>query len=400
MIHWAEPYIHANVLSRTGLPPLPRHLLEDKYRASRSGFTTGDEWTASYVGSGPFRLERWEPGTRILARAHPGWLLGPPRLESLEIRFLSDPNTLLANILAGEVDFATSPAIRLQDGLVAQEQWVSKGLGYLKTWEARLKFLEFQYREVPNWQRVVTDVRIRQALTHALDRASLAHAMTDGLSPMGEAFILPSDPLATDVNRAIVRYPFDPRRATAILAEVGWHPGPSGLLSNTSGQTLDVEVSNGSSEPQAAAIIADNWKGAGINSSVFVLPLARQRDREFRASFPGTSIGERSVWLSEFTLISSRIPTAESGWAEFNRGSFSDLEVDRLHSQAVTSFDEGVRRQATIALHRRLSEIAAYTPLYFGAEVLLARSRLKGPVGNFGPEPGVTWNVFEWEIVG
>jgi ABC-type transport system substrate-binding protein len=183
------------------------------------------------------------------------------------------------------------------------------------------------------------------------------------------------------------------------LGEAGWRPTSGGSLVNAAGQPLEVEVSSGSSEPQAAAIIADNWKSAGISSSVYVLSVARQRDREFRASFPGSSIGERSVWLGEFTLISARIPTAESGWAEFNRGSFSDPEVDRLHTLAVTSLDEQVRNRAAISLHQRLAEIAAYVPLYYGAEVLLANSRLRGPIGNYGPEPGVTWNIFEWEVV-
>jgi hypothetical protein len=32
--------------------------------------------------------------------------------------------------------------------------------------------------------------------------------------------------------------------------------------------------------------------------------------------------------------------------------------------------------------------------------VILARHRVKGPVGNFGPQQGISWNIFEWEISG
>lgn len=398
VIVWAEPYLYANVLSRERLPPLPRSLLEDKYRASRATFAGGEEWTSAYVGNGPFRVEQWEPGTRIIAKAFADWVLGPPKIETLDIRFLSDSNAILANVLAGEVDFTTSPAIRVTEGVVARDRWAADGRGYLKTWESRLRYVEFQYREVPNWQRAVTDVRVRRAFSQAIDRHALAIAMTEGLGGAADAFALPTDPMFPDVSAAITKYVFDPSRAVGLLAEAGWQPQPSRLLANAMGDTLDVEINSGSSEPQQATIIAGDWNGIGINASVYVLPLARQRDREFRASFPATHMGERTVWIDDFPLISSRIPTAESGFVELNRGSFSDREVDRLHNLAITALDESVRHHATVALHQRLSDLAAYVPLYYGVEVLLASSRLRGPVGNYGPQPGVTWNVFEWEV--
>jgi ABC-type transport system substrate-binding protein len=76
--------------------------------------------------------------------------------------------------------------------------------------------------------------------------------------------------------------------------------------------------------------------------------------------------------------------------------------VDRLQNLAVTSLDEGERRQATVAVNRVLSEMAAYIPLYYQSDVLVAKNRLVGPVGpGLGSgvsQPGVTWNIFEWEV--
>ena len=83
---------------------------------------------------------------------------------------------------------------------------------------------------------------------------------------------------------------------------------------------------------------------------------------------------------------------------ELNRGSFRDAEVDRLHNLALTSFKAEERQQTTIALHKRMSELAAYIPLFYSVEVILAKHRVKGPVGNFGPQIGITWNIFEWEV--
>ena len=107
----------------------------------------------------------------------------------------------------------------------------------------------------------------------------------------------------------------EPRRATCRAA--------AAALVRRHRAAVTVAVCSELADPEPpvfdAVTMTSSFLPTSVDCSLYVLPLARQRDREFRASFPGTSIGERSVWLSEFTLISSRIPTAESGWAEFNR---------------------------------------------------------------------------------
>jgi peptide/nickel transport system substrate-binding protein len=396
VIRWSEAYIHANGLEN-GLPPLPRHQLLAKYNAARADFGSGEEWTSAYVGSGPFRMDRWEPGVRIVARAYRDWFMGAPRLETVEFRFISDPSTVLANLMAGEVDVAARPTVRLSEA-VAARPWVARGEGYLKTWAIRLNYLDFQYREVPNWQRAVTDLRVRQALSHAINRTELGDAITDGLGRVADAWILPEDPIFTEVDRVVTKYPFDPQRALALLADAGWRPQPGGRLTNVAGESLDVEVNSQSIQPEVATIIGDNWKTLGVNASVYILAAARLNDREFRASFPGTAVGGRTVAMDGLHLISSLIPTRESGFRESNRGSFSDAEVDRLQNLAVTSFDESIRRQAAIDVNKRLSEIAAYAPLFYYPDVLLARTRVRGPLGQAPMQNATTWNIFEWEV--
>src|SRR5438309_5022707 len=97
VINWKEPYIGANTLGYQQLDPLPRHLLEEKYRTNRANFIFGEEWTSSYVGTGPFKVDRWNAGAGLIARASLDWFPGPPKIETLDIRFISDANTLLAN---------------------------------------------------------------------------------------------------------------------------------------------------------------------------------------------------------------------------------------------------------------------------------------------------------------
>jgi len=397
VIHWKESYPLANLLGHQQLNPLPRHLLEDKYRTNRANFSIGEEWTTAYVGSGPFRVERWTPGSGIIARAVPDWFLGPPKIETLEIRFINNRPTIVANLLSGEIDMSTSPAVRSEEAVLIQDQWGARGEGYIKTWETRMSFMDFQHREVPGWQRAVTDPRVRRGLMYALDRDAMAEVLTNGLGTAAQAFITRADPLFAEVDRAITKYPYDPPRAAAVFAEAGWRRAqPGGLLSSSDGQTLEVSI--WSNEENEASIIADNWKAAGISSSPYRVPAALQRDHEHRNGFPGANTGSKSTGMRNFDFLSDAVPKLENGWMGSNRGSFVDTEVERLHRIVTTSLREDERRAAEVALHKRMSEEMGFGPLVYGVEVILAKNRVKGPVGNYAPQQGATWNIFEWEV--
>jgi peptide/nickel transport system substrate-binding protein len=283
--------------------------------------------------------------------------------------------------------------------LIARDEWVARGEGSLKTWETRLHYLEFQYREVPNWQPAVADVRVRRAMTHAVDRPALAEAITHGLGTAAEYFVTRQDPIYPEVERTAARYPYDPNRARALLAEAGWRGSGTAPATNASGQTLDAEVSATGRLESAATIVADYWKAAGMNASLLVIPPARERDREYRASFRSTFVGERTISTDNFYWTSSQIPSAATRFAELNRGGFSDAEIDRLYNQAVSSFDASEQQRAAIAIHRRIADVAAYLPLMYPVEIILARRTVAGPIGNYGPQTGVTWNVWDWSVV-
>src|SRR5207249_4561400 len=142
VIHWKESFLGANALGYRQLHPLPSHLLEEKYRTNHDQFASGEEWTYRFVGSGPFKVEVWEPGSHIIARAHREFVT-TPRIDRIEIRFIPDQNAILANLLADEIDMAVLLAAQ---AVVANDQWISQGKGYLTTWSKGLQYLNFQFR--------------------------------------------------------------------------------------------------------------------------------------------------------------------------------------------------------------------------------------------------------------
>ncbi len=395
VIYWKELYPQADALGYRQMHPMAAHVYEEEYRTNRANFANGEKWTTAFVGSGPFKIDRWDPGSRMIARAHTEFVLGPPKIETIEIRFISDPNTVVANLLSGEIDLTSSPTINAPEAAVARDQLVVRGEAYIKAWYTRLVFVDFQSREVPNWTRAVSDLRVRRALMHAIDRQAMTDVVNLGLSPMADMYIAPGDPVFADADRVITKYPYDTNRASSLLAEAGWQRSAAGTLANA-GQPFEVQV--WSDQENDASIVADYWKSLGANATPFRVPNARRNDQEFRNFFPGTQIGMNTISQEEVHTVSAKLPKAELGWLGSNRGSFTDPEVDRLHHLVTTTINESDRRQAIVGMHQRLTELVAFGPLFYSYEALVARNNVKGPLGVVGPQTGITWNVYEWEI--
>jgi len=363
----------------------------------------GEEWTSAYIGSGPFKVERWVPGSEVIARANRDWVRGAPRVEIVDIKIMPDATTMLANLLAGEVDVINSPGVRAPEAAIARDQLGPRGEAYVRTWNSQIRFLTFQFREVSGWQRAITDVRVRQAVMHATDRHGIAHVLTHGLGQGADLFLAPSESTFAEADRVARKYPYDANRALALLAEAGWRATqPAGFVADAGGRSLDLELwtTAGGGGEQEAAILTDGWRAAGINSSIFIIPTARQRDNELRAAFPSVSATARSLSADNFVFTSTQLPTPETRWQGANRGSFRDADVDRLQNVVLTSFDEQERNRAPVDLHRRMSDLVGIGPLYYSTEVVVARSRVTGRVGEYAGQSGVSWNIFEWGVSG
>ena len=83
--------------------PLPAHILEAAYREDKEKFPSLPYWKREFVGVGPYQLVDWEPGSHIDFAAFDNYFLGRPKLDAIRVQFIPDKNTMVANLLAGEV---------------------------------------------------------------------------------------------------------------------------------------------------------------------------------------------------------------------------------------------------------------------------------------------------------
>jgi ABC-type transport system substrate-binding protein len=93
-----------------GFQPLPRHILEQSFRQDPPDtFANQLYWSSQYVGLGPYKLERWEPGAFVEGSAFDGHVLGRPKIDRILVRFIADENTVLANLLSETVHPGDGP---------------------------------------------------------------------------------------------------------------------------------------------------------------------------------------------------------------------------------------------------------------------------------------------------
>src|SRR5205085_2741888 len=83
IVRWKDPYIEADMLfgagDQDGGIPIARHLAEPAYLASKTNFGDNPYFGAQHVGTGPFKLKSWEPGSHLVMTANDNFVLGRPK---------------------------------------------------------------------------------------------------------------------------------------------------------------------------------------------------------------------------------------------------------------------------------------------------------------------------------
>ena len=187
VVHWSAPSASAD--QALGLTPLPRHLLEDTYLADKPTFASSPRLSTQFVGLGPYRLLHWEPGSHLEFSRFDAYWRGRPPLDSVIVRFLGDPNTMVANILSGAVDVLLAPGVDLEAALDVKQRWEGTGHQVLVGLSGNLRVMDPQFR--PEYARPrggLTNTAVRQALYHAIDRQSIVDAGSQGLAPIADSW--------------------------------------------------------------------------------------------------------------------------------------------------------------------------------------------------------------------
>jgi len=405
VIRWKSLYGDAGSIINQDLDPLPKHILEAPFTsyqqdpASMDTFLGNTFWTLQYIGVGPYKLERWEPGNFIEGSAFDGHALGRPKIDRFISRPVPDENTAMTNLLAGSADIGLDNALRFEHGIELQRQWgAERGTVLMDAGTRHWIFIQFR----PDLLKTTAlgDVRVRRALAHATDRDPINQALFEGQGFMSEQWIPPKAPYYNDAERVANKYPFDLRRAEQLLTEAGLTKDAGGFYTTPSGARFKPEflIDGSPLFEREANIIQDTWAKAGIDMDPKILSAVESRQNSSRTTFPdvyASSTGIRESALDVFAA--SQIASAARNWAGNNRGGWSNADYERLWAAYSTTLDRSERNQQIVEMMKVVTDQLPGIMLYFNIRPTAHTAALKGPeIGT--PETLFIWNVHEWEM--
>ena len=241
--------------------------------------------------------------------------LGRPKIDRMTFKTVEDTNTNLAAVLAGEVDFCMRSTISFDGAVILREQWEKQGKGKVLTSPASWTWLNLS-RDNP----LFSDVRVRRALLHAIDRDAMAQNIFKGERIVSH---VPLSRVRKSYKKALATasiYKYDAERAKKLLAEAGWKPGSDGVMANGKGERLEFEfrcTAERRDHEQAQAIIADYWKRIGVRTNIKNMPNRLLNSAENRSRWPGAFIGSHNVTVEEWQerFHSKNIPAAENKYS-------------------------------------------------------------------------------------
>jgi peptide/nickel transport system substrate-binding protein len=398
IVRWKQPFIEANTLF-TGVRgrgmPLPKHLLERAFTENKRGFLDVPYWTDEFVGAGPFKLRDFVKGSHLVLTANDDYVLGRPKVDVVELRFILDAPTLAANILAGEIDITMGRGFTQDNGMQIRDQWRDgKMLLTFTSWDAI-------YTQLLNpTPAVIGDVRFRRALLHAIDREKQAESLMDGLVPVAHVYLSPNAPEYKEVESRIVRYDYDPRRATQLLQEIGYTAGADGMLRDTAGQPLGVEIRAAiqtDTNVKSMLATADDWQRVGVNAERVVIPNQRVPDREYRATMPGfelvrqrNDVGDLRNWAT------SEIPLADNNWTGRNRSRYSNPTLDALIERYPITIPRPERTRIVADVVQHVTDQVTMMGIFYATQVTMQANRLTNV--RLGDATTPAWNAEEWEV--
>jgi peptide/nickel transport system substrate-binding protein len=408
VIKWKTLFPDAGRLASGEFGPLPEHLLAaplqavEQDPASASRFLNLPFWSTDYVGAGPYRLTRWEHGAFLEGQAFDGHALGKPKIDRVIMRFMGDPNTILTNLLAGELDLSSRLTLGFPEAQVLQQDWVPSGKGKVVLSPDSLIYNMTQFRPEYLKEPALLDLRVRKALAHTVERRALLDGIFAGQGDLMYTFIPKAMPYYSAADRMVTKYEYNPAQAAQLMIDAGFTKGSDGFYIAPDGHRFqsDFQVRAGFTEfEQGQAIMTDYWRRFGFDVQPSLLPNVQVPAIE-RHTWPGIAgqsdgndeTGRLQRWSSP------EVGSPANRWTGGNRSGYSNPEYDRIWDIFQRTLDRAQRDQIAIQLMKIVADDVAGYVTYNNFAVVSHVINLKGPEPETRETLAPNWNIHEWEM--
>ncbi|MDR1487079.1 MAG: ABC transporter substrate-binding protein [Deltaproteobacteria bacterium] len=303
------------------------------------------------LGSGPYRLVEYRQGDQFILKAHDGFHTAKAPITDLVYKQISNAASSAMALEAGELDVLVNAAAEDIERLNSNEKLTVSSIQSLMG-----SLIQFNAKVKP-----FDDVRVRQALAHAIDKNILSIGATNGLAIVADAHIPPGVPgYSPDIKSP----DFDQEKAKQLLADAGYPDGFTFKLTVNQVRKAHAEV------------IQAQLREVGVVAEIELLEAAAFYEAKVKGSFEAFVGGWGYICLDPDVYIYDLYCGACLSTG--NYGAYENPEVDKLLEEGKIATDKARRQEIYEQVSRITLAEAPNIPLLWNAANLVFDKDLKG----------------------
>lgn len=347
------------------------------------------------LGSGPYMLTGYAPGTSLDLRANPNHVGAVPHIPRISMRIMRDPAIAATAVLTGDADWV----LRVESAQMAAVESAPAVKASLRPTVSQ-RAIVFNLRP----GRVYADPAARQAFAVCLDRGALARQATNGRAILAEtpsvagSWAMPPLPAAGR----------DPAKAAKLLVDAGWTRGADGIFAK-GGKRLTSGIAV---RPSRADLLALGKAAAAQLAECGIELLVHELD------LTGDLLLSQLQWPNDFDTVllardlgpdpdhdvqpfESAHATSATNPADANPGGYSSSQADALIAAARQQVDLPARAATYAQLQAVLAADVPYWPIWYDPTATAVATRVRTPAG--AVDAGLDrfwWNLESWSLAG
>ncbi|HEY7518873.1 MAG TPA: ABC transporter substrate-binding protein [Methylomirabilota bacterium] len=306
-----------------------------------------DTLKSAPIGTGPFTVADWVRGDRIVMKRYADYhVKGLPKIDQVTFRFTPDPNATLAALKAGDIDASLF-------GLGPEHAADLKKDGRFEVIVGETT--NDVIMAMNNSRKPFTDVRVRRAVTHAINKADVVKLAMFGMGRVIGANVDPLNPYFVDMAGAV---PYDPARAKKLLAEAGYPSGFEAVLKVAPQYYYTV---------RAGEVIVDQLARVGVKVKIEQIEWGQWLSRVYKeADYDLTIIGHGEAW---------DIGNYANPKYYFR---YDSAKFQELFKRSETTVDEKARREQYAQMQKLQAEEAPVVFLFIHPRLVVTKKGVTG----------------------
>lgn len=336
----------------------------------------GKDFRKFPVGTGPFQMQMWEEGVKLVMRKNPNYFETDstgkrlPYIDAVAVSFIVDKQSVFMEFMKGSLDFMSGVDPSYKDALLTKEGRLNPEYAdkvrlitgpYLNT-----EYLGFNLKPTEGVNPLM-DKRIRQAINYGFDREKMIKYLRNNMGYAGDGGFVPRG-MPSYAPECTGGYDYNPQKALQLLAEAGY-PNGKGLPPIT--LTVSAQYAD------LCQYIQHELEQIGITLNIDVAQAAQQREmmRSYQLPF------FRASWICDYPDAENQMSLFYSKNLQPNGSNYTHYvnpAFDQLYEKSQHCTKDSLRTEYYMRMDSMLVDDAPFVILYYDKVARFVQKRVHG----------------------